>query len=88
MGRKYFIKADSPKSCERVARELSALIAQAKKRADTRTWFEKSQASVKRLYDSPVYLTTVSILLIVVIQRPPHSSPPPALRGRPPAVSG
>ena len=66
MGRKYFIKADSPESCELVARELSALIAQAKKRADKRTWFEKSQASVKQLYDSPIYLTTVSALLIVV----------------------
>ena len=68
MGRKYCIKADSAKACELVTRELSALIEQAKKRADKRTWFEKSQASVKRLYDSPIYLTTISLLLIVVIK--------------------
>jgi hypothetical protein len=37
MGRKYFIKADSQDACELVERELSALIEQAKKRADTRT---------------------------------------------------
>ena len=70
MGRKYFIKANSPESCELVERELSALIAEAKKRANTRTWFQKSQASVKQLYDFPIYLTTISILLIVVKNRP------------------
>jgi hypothetical protein len=53
-----------------VTRELSVLIAQAKKRADTRTWFQKSQASVKQLYDSPIYLTTISVLLIVVMHLP------------------
>ena len=81
MGRKYFIKADSPESCERVARELSALMAQAKKRADTRTWFEKNQASVKQLYDSPIYLTTISILLIVVIHSPRTRACPPGCVG-------
>ena len=81
MGRKYFIKADSPKSCELVAHELNALIAQAKKRADKRTWFEKSQASVKQLYDSPIYLATISLLLVVVMKRPQCSFRPCA-RGR------
>ncbi len=87
MGRKYFIKADSAKACELVARELSTLIEQAKKRADKRTWFEKSQASVKQLYDSPIYLTTISALLIVVINVPrARARPPPC--ARPPPVSG
>ncbi len=83
MGRKYFIKANTQESCEQVERELSTLIEQAKKRADTRTWFEKSQASVKQLYDSPIYLTTISALLIVVINVPrARARPPPCKRGR------
>ena len=70
MGRKYFIRAGSHELCERVSRELAALVEEAKLRGDRRTWFERSQAAVKALYDSPVYLNAVSFLLILVTSPP------------------
>lgn len=66
MGRKYFLRADSHEQCEQILHQLTALVEIAKKRVDKRTLFEKSQAVVKALYDSPIYLGSVSTLLILV----------------------
>ena len=67
MGRKYFLRADSHEQCEQILHQLTALVEIAKKRVDKRTLFEKSQAVVKALYDSPIYLDIVSVFLILVI---------------------
>jgi hypothetical protein len=66
MGRKYFLRAETREDIEAIARELTMGVEEAKRRADKRTWFEKSQARVKALYDSSIYLNSVSLLLILV----------------------
>jgi hypothetical protein len=54
MGRKYFLRAETREDIEAIARELTMGVEEAKRRADKRTWFEKSQARVKALYDSSI----------------------------------
>ena len=65
-GRKYILETSSPEACEKIIEELRDLTRAARKLAEIKSRFQRSQTKVKLVFESNVFRIIMSLLIIVV----------------------
>ncbi len=74
-GRTYYLQASSDEQCADLVGQLTKQVKVARKKALARTRFQKSQETVRRVYESAPCQALVATLIVAVSPRRPPAAP-------------